>query len=308
MDQSRPGAVSGVLIVNKHEGVTSHRIISACRKLFDTRQVGHTGTLDPMATGVLPVLIGRAVKASEYLVEHDKEYLCTLRLGLTTDTEDVTGEVLAETDEIPGEEEVFSAVASFVGTVSQIPPMYSAVKVGGKKLVDIARSGGEVERTPREVEIYSAVPERLDERTYSIRIHCSKGTYIRTLCADIGRRLGCGGAMASLIRLRSGTFTLGESVTVAELESMSPEERVSRLLPVESLFGDLPSVDLPDFFARLLRCGADVYQKKVHTDYPDGTMLRARNRGRFFALGRAVEAGEGAAIRLEKLFVLDDGT
>ena len=169
MANNQPDTVtSGVLIVNKHAGVTSHRIISICRRMFNTRQVGHTGTLDPMATGVLPILIGRAVKASDYLMMHDKEYVCEMKLGLTTDTEDITGEVLSQSDKIPSEDEVMAVISSFVGKLKQIPPMYSAVKVGGRKLIDIAREGGEIEREARDVEIYAIEPKKISEDTYSM--------------------------------------------------------------------------------------------------------------------------------------------
>lgn len=304
MSKRKPDTVSGVLILNKYAGATSHHMISVCRKLFDTPRVGHTGTLDPMATGVLPILLGRAVKASDYVMMHDKEYLCEMKLGMTTDTEDVTGTVLSTSDDIPDEETVLRAISCFVGKIQQIPPMYSAIKVGGRKLVDIAREGGEVERKPRDVEIFSIEPEKLDERTYSMRVNCSKGTYIRTLCADIGAKLGCGAVMSSLVRTRTGTFTLDDCITIEQLEQLTYEERLALPRPVESLFTDLPVVELPDFFAKLIRSGADVYQKKIHTGYPDGTLIRLKNKGEFFALGRSMTVNDAAVIRLEKLFVL----
>ena len=304
MSKRKPDTVTGVLILNKYAGATSHHMISVCRKLYDTPRVGHTGTLDPMATGVLPILLGRAVKASDYVMMHDKEYVCEMKLGLTTDTEDVTGTVLTTSDDIPGEDAVLEAIGRFVGKIQQIPPMYSAIKVGGRKLVDIAREGGEVERQPREVEIYSIEPEKIDERTYRMRVNCSKGTYIRTLCADIGKTLGCGAVMSSLVRTRTGAFTLDDCVTVEQLDAMTFEERLALPKPVESLFLDLPALDLPDFFAKLIRGGADVYQKKVRTDYPDGTLLRLKNKGEFFALGRTMTVDGAPVIRSEKLFVL----
>ena len=306
MSKRKPDSVSGVLIVDKHAGVTSHRIISACRRLFDTGRVGHTGTLDPMATGVLPVLLGRAVKASEYLIVHDKAYRAEMRLGIVTDTEDVTGEILGTSDAIPDEEEVRRVCASFVGRIMQTPPMYSAVKIGGRKLVDIAREGGEVERQPREVEIFSIAAEKLARDRYALDVECSKGTYIRTLCADIGRALGCGAAMAALRRTRTGKFTLADAVTVEELEELSFEERAARLLPVETLFEDLDAVEVNDFYAKLTRGGADLYQKKVHADAAPGTLVRVRHNGRFIALARAAERDGVPILRAEKLFVLDE--
>ena len=305
MAKNRTDTISGVLIINKHAGVTSHRIISACRKLFDTPRVGHTGTLDPMATGVLPVLLGRAAKASDYVMAHDKEYLCEMKLGITTDTEDTTGEVLTTSDDIPTEDEVLRVCASFVGKISQIPPMYSAVKVGGRKLVDIAREGGEVERQPREVEIHSLDVKKISDDTYSMRVACSKGTYIRTLCSDIGKTLGCGAAMSSLVRTRTGKFTLEDCITVEELENMTFEDRLKLPKPVESLFMDLPEVSVVDFYAKLIRGGTELYQKKLKVDLPEGQLIRIRNRGEFIALGRGGVTDGVAVIKPEKLFVID---
>ena len=306
MSRKKPDTVSGVLIINKHAGVTSHRIISSCRKLFDTPRVGHTGTLDPMATGVLPILIGRAVKASEYVMAHDKEYVAEMRLGLTTDTEDVTGEILTTSDKLPTEDEVRAACDAFIGKIEQIPPMYSAIKVDGRKLVDIAREGGEVERKPREIEIYSIDCEREADDLYKLRVNCSKGTYIRTLCADIGKKLGCGAAMASLVRTRTGTFTLDDCVTVEDLDSMTFEERLKLPKPVETLFTDLDAVTVPDFYAKLLRGGTPLYQKKLRRSYEDGTLVRFYNRDQFIALGRAGTVDGEPVIRAEKLFVIDE--
>ena len=306
MSKRKPDSVSGVLIIDKHAGVTSHRIISACRRLFDTGRVGHTGTLDPMATGVLPILLGRAVKASEYLIVHDKAYRAEMQLGITTDTEDVTGEILQSSDAIPDEDEVRRVCASFTGKILQVPPMYSAVKVGGRKLVDLAREGREIEREPREVEIYSIGVEKLARDRYALDVECSKGTYIRTLCADIGRTLGCGAAMAALRRTRTGKFTLDDAVTIEALEGMTFEERESKLLPVESLFEDLGAVEVNDFYAKLTRGGADLYQKKLHVDLAPGTLVRVRHAGQFIALARAMEKDGTAILRAEKLFVIDE--
>lgn len=306
MSRNKPDTVSGVLIINKHAGVTSHRIISACRKLYDTPKVGHTGTLDPMATGVLPVLLGRAVKASDYVMAHDKEYVCEMKLGLTTDTEDITGEVLSTVPDIPAEAEVLEACSSFVGKIKQIPPMYSAIKVDGRKLVDIAREGGEVERKPRDVEIYSIEPKKLADDLYSMRVNCSKGTYIRTLCADIGKKLGCGAVMASLVRTRTGEFTLDDCVTVEELDNMTFEERLTLPKPVESLFLDLEEVTVPDYFLKLLRGGTPVYQKKIRCSVEPGRLVRVKNRGVFVALGRGDTLDGEPVIRQEKLFVLEE--
>ncbi len=304
MSKNKPDTCCGVLVVNKHEGVTSHRIISAIRKLFDTSRVGHTGTLDPMATGVLPILIGRAAKASDYLMAEDKRYTAEMKLGLTTDTEDITGEVLTTSASLPTEEEVMEVCRTFVGKISQVPPMYSAIKVDGRKLVDIAREGGEVERKAREVSIYSLGVEKIADDTYRLDVACSKGTYIRTLCKDIGEKLGCGAVMSALVRTQTGVFTLDQAITIAELEEMSFEERLTLPKPVESLFMDIPVININEFYAKLIRGGTELYQKKLRTDYPVGQLIRLRCKGEFIALGRVTEYEAGTAVKPEKLFVL----
>ena len=295
----------GILVLNKCAGVTSHDMVSRCRKLFSTRKIGHTGTLDPMATGVLVILVGRAVKASEYLTEHDKAYVCTMRLGLETDTEDVTGTVLSRSDDIPGEDRVLEKIGEFTGEITQIPPMYSALKVNGRKLVDLARRGIEVEREPRKVRIGKIEAVRLSEDTYRLYVECSKGTYIRTLCADIGRALGCGAAMGSLERISSGAYTLDQSVTAEELEGMAPEERTAALLPVESAFADLPAVRLDPKQAAEIRNGMKPEIGHTGPEPGEGSLVTLFEDGRFFALGRVLQCGEGTMkIKQEKLFVL----
>ena len=304
MSKRVPSPANGILIVNKHGGVTSHDIVSAVRRLFDTPKVGHTGTLDPMATGVLPILLGRAVKAADLLLSENKEYEAELTLGITTDTEDVTGKLLSESNDIPDRERVLEVCRSFRGKIMQTPPMYSALKSGGRKLCDIAREGGEVKRAPREIEIYSIKPEAVSDRVFKIKVSCSKGTYIRTLCADIGRKLGCGAAMSALCRTRTGNFTVEDSYTVEELEKMTFEERLALPRPTESLFEDLPAVELEDFFAKLAKNGAEIYQKKIDVSFENGTLVRLKHGGEFFALGKSAEYPDGPAIKPIKLFVL----
>lgn len=296
--------VAGVLIINKHQGVTSHKIVQIIRKLYNTRRVGHTGTLDPMATGVLPVLIGRAVKASDFLTAEDKEYSAEMTLGLETDTEDITGTVLAESDEIPSPDEVIRVCQSFLGETEQIPPMYSALKIGGQKLVEIAREGGTVERAPRKIRIENIECEKITPKVYRLRVSCSKGTYIRTLCADIGKKLGCGAVMSSLERTRSASFTLEASHTIEELESLSQEERAALVIPTESLFADLPAVNINDFYTKLIKGGTELYQKKLRTSFEDGALVRLRHNNCFIALGKVTEFPDGSAVKPVKLFEL----
>ena len=296
--------VSGIVVVNKHAGVTSNDIVIKLRRLFGTRQVGHTGTLDPMATGVLPVLIGRAVKASENITAENKRYTAHLKLGITTDTEDTTGTVLTTSENIPSESAVLYACASFTGDILQTPPMYSALKVNGRKLVDLAREGITVERRARPITVHSLNAVRLEEDLYELGVCCSKGTYIRTLCADIGAKLGCGGAMASLTRTESGPFTLAESYTIDQLEGMTEAERAACVIPLEKFFLDCPAVDMPAFYARLARNGCEIYQKKIRTDFPVGTTVRMIHDGVFFALGQVRDYPDGSAVKAIKIFVL----
>lgn len=297
---------NGVLIVNKHAGVTSHHIVNVVRRLYHTRRVGHAGTLDPMATGVLVVLIGRAAKASEYLSHDAKHYRATLRLGLTTDTEDTTGTVLTTSENIPSFEELQAVLPRFRGKILQTPPMYSALKVDGQKLVDLARRGEVIEREAREIEIFSLDTTPTDNKCeYILDVHCSGGTYIRTLCADIGAALGCGGAMASLERGEACGFDLSISHTVEEIEAMTDDERVSLLIPTERLFADLPAVRLSAFFEKLSRSGCEIYLKKLGISLPIGTRVSMCDQnGAFFALGEVGEFRDGVAVKAIKMFVL----
>ncbi len=296
----------GVLIVNKHEGPTSHDIVNMIRKLYHTKKVGHTGTLDPMASGVLVVLIGRAAKAAEYLVCDEKKYEATLRLGITTDTEDITGKVLSSFEgNLPTEEDVLCAVNSFVGKSEQIPPMYSALKVGGKKLVDLARQGEVIERKSRPIEIFTAECHRINETDYHLSVHCSSGTYIRTLCRDIGEKLGCGGTMATLKRTETGGFPICDSITIDALKGMTEEQLLDKLIPTESLFSSLYSISLPAFYEKLCRSGCEIYQKKIKTNFEVGTKIRiCSEKGDFFALGEVAEFENGTAIKAIKTFKL----
>lgn len=296
----------GVLIVNKPEGITSHDVVGKIRKLYGTRKVGHTGTLDPLATGVLVILLGRAAKAAEYLVADRKTYRARLMLGLTTDTEDITGKILTKNENLPTCEQVESACGRFLGKIKQIPPMYSALKVDGKKLYDLAREGIEIERQARDIEIFLLNCTPTDKANeYDLLVECSSGTYIRTLCADIGARLGCGGVMSALHRVVAGGFSIENSHTLEELESLEMCERYNLLAPTESLFEDYPRVNLPAFYEKLCRSGCEIYQNKVKTDFEVGTRVRiCTQNGEFFALGEVREYENGTAIKSIKMFSL----
>ncbi len=297
---------SGVLLINKHAGVTSHDIVGKVRRLYHTRRVGHAGTLDPMATGVLVVLVGRTAKANEYLSGAGKHYRAGLRLGITTDTEDTTGTVLSRFEgDLPDFAALESVLPLFRGAILQTPPMYSALKVGGKKLVDLARQGVSIEREAREIEIYTLTADKTDSiADFTLDVECSGGTYIRTLCADIGERLGCGGVMSSLMRSSACGFLIEQTHTVAELEEMSDGDRLACLLPTEQLFQSLPALHLPAFYERLCRSGCEIYFKKLSQAAPPiGTRLRLCSAdGSFFALGEVGEYPDGIAVKSIKLF------
>lgn len=294
-----PNEPNGVLIVNKPSGMTSHDVVNIVRRLYNTRRVGHAGTLDPLASGVLVVLVGRAAKATEYISHSSKKYRATLRLGLTTDTEDVTGAKLTECNDIPNAEDVFTIVEKFKGNILQTPPMYSALKVGGQKLVDLARKGVTIEREAREITVFDISCERTESgKDYILDVHCSGGTYIRTLCADIGAALGCGGAMATLERSEACGFPIESSYTIDELREFDKERLESILIPTENLFLDCPTVRLPEFYEKLSRSGCEIYQKKLNTSLSVGTRVRmlgkatADNPSGFYALGEVIE-GKG---------------
>ena len=289
--------ISGLVIVNKEEGITSQGVVNRIKRIYGVSKAGHTGTLDPMATGVLPVLIGRGVKASEFMLTSAKHYGATLLLGVTTDTEDVTGAVLSECEVTATEDEVLAAIDRFVGEIMQTPPMYSALKVGGRKLCDLARRGETVEREARPVTVYSIKTSRINEREYYLDVECSKGTYIRTLCADIGASLGCGGTMKTLTRLSASGYGIDGAHTLTELEGMSDEERLSLVYPVEDVFKKYELVVLADFFARLARAGQEIYLHKIKKSFNIGDVVRLSDSDGFFAVGEVREFDEGLAIK-----------
>lgn len=292
----------GAIIIDKPAGMTSFDVVAKARRLFNTKKIGHTGTLDPMATGVLVVLVGRAAKAAEYIVSDDKKYTARLKLGYVSDTGDSTGDIKKTDAELPSEAAFLAALDSFRGEITQIPPMYSAIKVGGRKLVDLARKGIEIERQPRNITVFSLSARALAEGEYELIIHCSKGTYIRTICTDIGERLGCGAVMTALRRTAAGDFTLESSHKLDELFGMSEEERRALLIQTECLFPALPSIFLDGFFERLARDGNEIYLEKIGLSYPVGSRVKMYGSGRFFALGEVREYEKGLAVKPVKMF------
>lgn len=255
---------NGILIIDKPAGWTSMDVCAKLRGMFHEKRVGHAGTLDPMATGVLPVFIGRATRAVEFAADSDKEYIAGLRLGVVTNTQDTTGEILEERPVDVTEEQVRRALERFTGPIEQIPPMYSAIKLGGKKLYELARKGVEVERRPRRVTIHELAlseDEAPTPDTFTIRVRCSKGTYIRTLCHDIGQALGCGAVMTSLRRTEAGGFPLADSHPLEEV--LSHPDPASLLLPVDRLFQDRPSLTLKAPGEKKVRNGVSLSTPKL---------------------------------------------
>ena len=236
--------MNGILLVDKPQDWTSHDVVAKLRGVFGEQRIGHSGTLDPLATGLLVVFLGKATKAVEFSEAAEKEYLAHLRLGVETDTQDITGTVLHTSAEIPDRAALEAVLPQFCGEIQQIPPMYSAIKVNGKKLYDIARRGGEVERQPRSIFIHELSVLGEENGEFVLRIRCSKGTYIRTLCHDIGKALGCGGVMTALRRTRVGGYDVQDAHTVAALSEMERDEAESLLLPLDSVFSDMEAVTL----------------------------------------------------------------
>ncbi len=272
---------NGILIIDKPAGWTSMDVCAKVRGILHEKRVGHGGTLDPLATGVLPVFVGRATRAVEFAENSRKEYLAGLRLGLVTDTQDVTGTVLETHPVTVGREALEAALESFQGNISQIPPMYSAVKVHGKKLYELARRGEEVERKPRPVTIYELeLLEAENETDCLFRCLCSKGTYIRTLCHDIGQALGCGGALYSLRRTMAAGYTLEEAVTIEDIQ----EQGEALLLPLDGLFAQYPALTVrsPGQEKRV-RCGNPITLPGT----ADGTYRIYGQTGDFLCLSQA---------------------
>lgn len=236
--------VHGIINIYKEKGYTSHDVVAKLRRIVGQKKIGHTGTLDPDATGVLPVCFGKATKLCDLLTDKDKTYETVLLLGKETDTQDISGTVLNEKQTgTVTEADVRSVVASFIGPYAQIPPMYSAIKIGGKKLYELAREGKTVERKPRNVEILSIDILEMNLPRVKMRVHCSKGTYIRTLCNDIGAKLGCGGCMEALVRTQVSSFVIAEAKTLAEVETFVADGRLSEIItPIDAMFAHYPAM------------------------------------------------------------------
>ena len=253
---------SGIINVYKEKGFTSFDVVAKLRGILKTKKIGHTGTLDPDAEGVLPVCIGRATKVCDILTDKDKVYEAVMLLGVETDTQDTSGEVLKELPVEVSEEAVKEAILSFVGEYAQVPPMYSALKVNGKKLYELAREGKTVERKARNVQIFSIEILEIDLPRVRMSVHCSKGTYIRTLCHDVGQKLGCGGCMDKLLRTKVGVFELADTLKLAEIDALAREGLVEdRIISVDELFEDYTKVWMKQEFDVVVHNGNRVKKR-----------------------------------------------
>ena len=281
--------MNGIVIVDKPQEWTSQDVTARLRRVFNTRRIGHGGTLDPMATGVLPVFVGRGTRGVEFFEHAEKTYEAVLRLGLLTDTEDTSGTVLEERGVSVTEEQFLNILPQFRGKIMQVPPMYSALKVNGQKLCDLARKGREVERQPREIEIFELECLSFDGTNARLRVRCSKGTYIRTLCKDIGLALGCGGCMAALRRVTAGAYTIEEAVPLQELLDTTEPEKYLRA--VDTMFTQYPAVTVSLKQEQRVRNG-----NSFSTTLEPGTYRTYAQSGEFLALSK-VEEGTLSTIK-----------
>lgn len=267
--------INGMINIYKEAGFTSHDVVAKLRGILKQKKIGHTGTLDPEAVGVLPVCLGNATKLCELLTDKSKEYEACLRLGIRTDTQDLTGTVLEERPAAVTEEQVRESMLSFVGDYAQLPPMYSALKVGGQRLYELARQGKEVERTPRQVKIYELRIQEIELPRIRFTVSCSRGTYIRTLCHDIGEQLGCGGAMESLKRTKVGNFQIADALTLTQVEALRDAGGLEeRILSVEDVFAACPKAYAKGQTEKLLKNGNVLWDRQIgrreEASCPDG--------------------------------------
>jgi tRNA pseudouridine55 synthase len=260
--------INGIINVYKEKGFTSHDVVAKLRGILKQKKIGHTGTLDPDAEGVLPVCLGNGTKLCDMLTDKDKTYEAVLLLGVTTDTQDITGKVLENSKVTASREEIEAAIISFVGDYEQLPPMYSAIKVGGKRLYELARAGKEVERETRKVRIHNIRILKVNEENHEIRIsvHCSKGTYIRTLCHDIGIKLGCGGCMKELLRTKAGQFLVEDSLRLQQIQDLQEKEQLSDyVVMVDQMFSDYKKVVIAEEYSKFLYNG-NLFERKHLTE------------------------------------------
>jgi len=290
--------MNGIIIVDKPAGWTSHDVVAKLRGLLKTRRIGHGGTLDPMATGVLPVFIGRATLAVEFIEAADKEYIAGIRVGLVTDTQDITGSIISEKAAQVDAAELAAIIPRFLGAQKQIPPMYSAIKLDGKKLVDLARRGITVHREARDIFISEIELQSGESNEFLLRVVCSKGTYIRTLCHDIGQALGCGAVMTSLRRTRVGSFAIDKAYTLETIQNAVSTNEIERIIaPTDSIFASHKAAILNETNTQKCRNGAPCRDDSL----PDGMYRFYGPDNEFLALGK-IEKGEIEIIK--RFFIL----
>ncbi len=259
--------MNGIIVINKPENYTSFDVIAVLRKKLGQKKIGHMGTLDPMATGVLPILLGETAKFQIFTKDNDKKYIATMKFGITTDTLDITGKVLSEKNSSVKQADIANVLSEFTGEIQQIPPMFSAIKKNGKKLCDLARKGIEIKREKRTVTIHNLnlIEFNEENQTLKLEVICSKGTYIRTLCADIGEKLGVGAVMTKLQRTKSNGFDISQSVDLEGIKNALPEIiKEKHILPTEILFKDLPSINITTAQADKIKHGANISLKRLH--------------------------------------------
>lgn len=272
----------GIIVIRKEKGFTSHDVVAKLRGILHMKKIGHTGTLDPDAVGVLPVALGKGTKLVDLITDKEKTYEAVLRLGITTDTQDMSGTVLEEKPVNVTEQQVKETIAGFVGEQLQIPPMYSALKINGKKLYELAREGKTVERKARPVCFYQIEVLDIQLPVVRIRVACSKGTYIRTLCHDIGQKLGCGGCMEQLLRTRVGRFSLEESHTLSEVEQAVADGTVCKwIYPVENVLAEYPKIQADPYGDRLLQNGNPLSENLVDEQHKEGWVRMYASNGNF---------------------------
>lgn len=279
--------INGVINVYKEKGYTSHDVVARLRGILKQKKIGHTGTLDPQAEGVLPVCLGNGTKLCDMLTEKRKEYIAEFLFGVTTDTQDLTGTVLSRRQAELTCEEAECAVKSFLGEYDQIPPMYSACKVNGKRLYELAREGKEVERKARRVMIYELEILSMNLPEVKIRVVCSKGTYIRTLCHDIGEKLGCGAAMKTLLRTRVERFSLAEAKKLSEIEVLAKDKNLEQILvSVEEMFSQLPAIMVKEAFQSMVQNGNPLFLRQIagKTGWTDGEQVRVYCGNKFYGI------------------------
>lgn len=275
--------MDGVIVIRKEKGFTSHDVVAKLRGILHMKKIGHTGTLDPDAEGVLPVALGKATRLVDMITDKEKTYEAVMRLGVVTDTQDMSGTVLSQTAELHvTEEELRAVIESFVGDYMQVPPMYSALKVNGKKLYELAREGKTVERKPRPVHFYEIEILEINLPLVRFRVTCSKGTYIRTLCHDIGEKLGCGAAMETLLRTKVGRFTLDDAITLAQTEEAVKNGVIeSKVLGIEEILAEYPRVCCTKEGDRLLANGNPLVQTLVDAEEKDGWIRMCNSEENF---------------------------